>query len=195
MACHGCPNGNANVWRFVLCLLIAIAGFAPNPSFAKKTKVDGLKLNVIDGCWRWNSDWRSNRQELALCSVGFSGKMSNNIGRDVIYYQVTDPSDNALDPKPGTLRYGVTMIKGKKWITFQREMHIRLDKPLLISSFTAIDGRGANVHIAGNACLLVFQAYFQQHEIIHETTCPQTPQQMVLLNERIDIFLKSPKHF
>ncbi|KAI5356190.1 hypothetical protein L3X38_009085 [Prunus dulcis] len=158
MDCHGCPNGNANIWRFVLCLLIAIAGFAPNPSLAKKTKVDGLKLNVIDGCWRWNSDWRSNRQELALCSVGFSGKMSNNIGRDVIYYQVTDPSDSALDPKPGTLRYGVTMIKGKKWITFQRDMHIRLDKPLLISSFTAIDGRDANVHIAGNACLLVFQA-------------------------------------
>ncbi|KAI5356194.1 hypothetical protein L3X38_009089 [Prunus dulcis] len=158
MACHGCPNGNANVWCFVLALLITIASFAPNPSFAKKTKVDGLKLNVIDGCWRWNSDWRRNRQELALCSVGFSGKMSNNIGRDVIYYQVTDPSDSALDPKPGTLRYGVTMIKGKKWITFQRDMHIRLDKPLLISSFTAIDGRDANVHIAGNACLLVFQA-------------------------------------
>ncbi|XP_007224175.2 putative pectate lyase 2 [Prunus persica] len=84
--------------------------------------------------------------------------MSNNIGRDVIYYQVTEPSDSALDPKPGTLRYAVTMIKGKKWITFRRDMHIRLDKPLLISSFTAIDGRGASVHIAGNACLLVFQA-------------------------------------
>ncbi|XP_061988275.1 probable pectate lyase 16 [Rosa rugosa] len=84
--------------------------------------------------------------------------MSNNIGKDVINYEVTDPSDNALNPQPGTLRYGATMIKGKKWITFQRDMKIKLEKPLLVSSFTAIDGRGANVHIKGNACLRVFKA-------------------------------------
>ncbi|XP_021803936.1 putative pectate lyase 14 [Prunus avium] len=90
--------------------------------------------------------------------------MSNNIGRDIVYYQVTDPSDNALDPKPGTLRYGATMIRGKKWITFQRDMRIRLEKPLLVSSFTAIDGRGPSVHIAGNACLVVFKA---SNVIIH----------------------------
>lgn len=49
-----------------------------------------------------------------MCSVGFAGKMSNNIGKDVLNYEVTDPSDNALNPQPGTLRYGATMIRGKK---------------------------------------------------------------------------------
>ncbi|KAL6281808.1 hypothetical protein ACE6H2_018689 [Prunus campanulata] len=121
MACHQCPN--ANIWCFVLGPFMAIASFAPNPSFAKETKVDGLKLKVIDGCWRWNSDWRRNRKELALCSEEIS----------YVYSQVTDPSDNALESKPGTLRYGATMIRGKKWITFQRDMCIRLEKPLLIS--------------------------------------------------------------
>ncbi|KAL6183955.1 hypothetical protein ACLB2K_045364 [Fragaria x ananassa] len=130
----------------------------PNLSSAKETKVLGLKMNAIDGCWRWNPNWRSNRQQLAMCSVGFAGKMSNNIGKDVVNYEVTDPSDNALNPQPGTLRYGATMIKDKKWITFQRDMKIKLEKPLLISSFTAIDGRGVNVHIAGNACLRVLKA-------------------------------------
>ncbi|RYQ88455.1 hypothetical protein Ahy_B09g095633 isoform H [Arachis hypogaea] len=37
-------------------------------------------------------------------------------------------------------------------------MKITLAKPLLISSFTAIDGRGANVHIAHNACFMIFKA-------------------------------------
>ncbi|CAN6714567.1 unnamed protein product [Malus baccata var. baccata] len=158
MASHP-GNLDANMRCLFLGLFIVIiVGFAPNPILAKKTKVDGMKLNVIDSCWRWNSNWKSNRQELASCSVGFAGKMSNNAGSDVKYYQVTDPSDNALDPTPGTLRYGVTMIRGKKWITFRRDMRIQLQKPLLISSFTAIDGRGATVHIAGNACLVVFKA-------------------------------------
>ncbi|XP_034215723.1 probable pectate lyase 4 isoform X1 [Prunus dulcis] len=151
------PQNQLANWRWGVAQHL-MPFFVPNPSFAKKTKVDGLKLNVIDGCWRWNSDWRRNRQELVLCSVGFSGKMSNNIGRDIVYYQVMDPSDNALDPKPETLRYGATIIRGKKWITFQRDMRIRLEKPLLISSFTAIDGRGPSVRIAGNACLVVFKA-------------------------------------
>ena len=49
------------------------------------------------------------------------------------------------------------MIKGKKWITFQRSLRIKLEKPLLISSFTTIDGRGAIVHIADNACLMIYK--------------------------------------
>ncbi|XP_024174385.2 probable pectate lyase 4 [Rosa chinensis] len=149
----------ASQYCFVLVnVIILLCSLGPNLSLAKETKVHGLKMNAIDGCWRWNPNWRSNRQQLAMCSVGFAGKMSNNIGKDVINYEVTDPSDNALNPQPGTLRYGATMIKGKKWITFQRDMKIKLEKPLLVSSFTAIDGRGANVHIQGNACLRVFKA-------------------------------------
>ncbi|GLT29935.1 hypothetical protein SLA2020_047660 [Shorea laevis] len=115
-------------------------------------------MNVIDQCWRWNPNWRSHRLELAKCSVGFAGKMINNIGNGVVHYKVTDPSDDPLNPKPGTLRYGASMIKGKVWITFKRNMKITLHKPLLISSFTAIDGRGVDVHIAGPSCLLVYKA-------------------------------------
>ncbi|XP_030947294.1 probable pectate lyase 9 [Quercus lobata] len=135
-----------------------------NVSLAKKTKITGLKMNVIDHCWRWNPNWRRNRQQLATCSVGYAGKMTNNIGRGLTQYVVTEPSDNPINPKPGTLRYGTTMIKGKKWITFQRSMRIRLEKPLLISSFTTIDGRGVNIHIAGNACLMIYK---QSNIIIH----------------------------
>ncbi|WCJ40943.1 Pectin lyase-like superfamily protein [Euphorbia peplus] len=115
-------------------------------------------MNAIDRCWRKNPDWRRSRQQLATCSVGFTGKMTNNIGKNVLNYKVTNPTDDPINPKPGTLRYGATMIKGKVWITFQRNMNIKLQKPLLISSFTALDGRGAIVHITGNACLLIYKA-------------------------------------
>ncbi|CAI9114282.1 OLC1v1014964C1 [Oldenlandia corymbosa var. corymbosa] len=112
-------------------------------------------MNVIDKCWRTNPKWRGNRHQLARCSVGYAGKMSNNIGHGTTNYKVTDPSDDALNPKPGTLRYAMTHIKGKVWITFKRDMSIKLQKPLLISSFTAIDGRGVNVHIHGGGCLML----------------------------------------
>ncbi|KAJ0048234.1 hypothetical protein Pint_16595 [Pistacia integerrima] len=114
-----------------------------------------LELNVIDKCWRWNPDWTNNRQQLATCSVGFAGKMSDNIGKDTIYYKVTNSSDDPLNPKPGTLRYGATVISQKVWITFQRHMNIQLKKPLVISSFTTIDARGSRIHISGIGCLLI----------------------------------------
>ncbi|XP_073066097.1 probable pectate lyase 4 [Primulina eburnea] len=112
-------------------------------------------MNVIDSCWRTDPHWRRNRHQLATCSVGYAGKMTNNVGRGMVNYVVTDPSDDPLNPKPGTLRFGMTSIKGKVWITFQRDMNIKLAKPLLVGSFTALDGRGANVHIASGACLLL----------------------------------------
>ena len=146
----------AILWHFALALVIVMLSIS-NVSLAKITKIIGLKMNVIDHCWRWNLDWRRNRQQLATCSVGYAGKMTNNIGRGLTQYVVSEPSDNPINPKPGTLRYGTTMIEGKKWITFQRSMRIRLEKPLLISSFTTIDGWGFNVHIAGNACLMIYK--------------------------------------
>lgn len=111
--------------------------------------------NVIDSCWRSNPKWSNNRQQLGSCSVGYAGKMTNNVGRDVTNYEVTDPSDDPTNPKPGTLRYGMTRVGGKVWVTFQKDMTIMLHKPLLVKSFSTIDGRGANVHIAGGACLLL----------------------------------------
>ncbi|MFQ6670646.1 hypothetical protein Gotur_035474 [Gossypium turneri] len=137
-------------WCFALALFMSILMESFSSSLAM--------MNVIDKCWRGNPLWRSQRQHLAKCSVGFAGKMINNIGKDIVKYKVTDPSDDPLSPKLGTLRYGATMIKSKVWITFKNSMTITLQRPLLLSSFTAIDGRGVDVHITGAGCLLVYQA-------------------------------------
>lgn len=150
---------NGIEWHFTLALAIVVTLFSPTVSLAKKseTRSTSLKLNVIDQCWRWNPNWQTTRHQLATCSVGFAGKMTNNVGKDIIFYKVTDPSDDPVKPKPGTLRYGATRITGKVWITFERDMRIKLMQPLLVSSFTTIDGRGASVHIAGGSCLLLYK--------------------------------------
>ncbi|XP_057449442.1 probable pectate lyase 4 [Lotus japonicus] len=148
---------NSIIWRFFLPIVIASL-FTPNFIYAKQSKIIGLKMNVIDRCWRPNPEWRRQRYQLATCSVGYAGKMTNNIGDDLIHYKVIDPTDDPINPRPGTLRYGASVIQGKVWIKFQRDMKIRLEKPLLISSFTTIDGRGVNVNIADNACLMIYKA-------------------------------------
>ncbi|CAI9753761.1 unnamed protein product [Fraxinus pennsylvanica] len=112
-------------------------------------------MNVIDKCWRTNPNWRRHRQQLATGSVGYVGKLIENIGQNVTKYTVTNPSDDPLDPKPGTLRYSMTSIKGKVWVTFKRDMNIKLENPLLVSSLSTIDGRGVNVHIANGGCLVL----------------------------------------
>ncbi|RYQ88447.1 hypothetical protein Ahy_B09g095633 isoform B [Arachis hypogaea] len=146
------------LWHFVLPIFLATL-FSPSPTYgAKQSKIIGMKMNVIDRCWRRDPQWRSHRAQLANCSIGYAGKMMNNIGSDLIHYEVIDPTDDPINPKPGTLRYGASVIQQKVWITFKRDMKITLAKPLLISSFTAIDGRGANVHIAHNACFMIFKA-------------------------------------
>ncbi|ONM37225.1 Pectin lyase-like superfamily protein [Zea mays] len=113
--------------------------------------------NIIDRCWRRQPNWAANRQRLAACSVGFAGKMRQNRGPGVTAYTVTDPGDDPVRPRPGTLRYGATVLGGKVWITFERGMHIRLAQPLFVRSFTAIDGRGADVHIAGGAGIVLHE--------------------------------------
>ena len=70
----------AILWHFALPLVIVMLSIS-NVSLAKKTKITGLKMIAIDHCWRWNPDWRRNRQQLATCSAGYVGKMTNNIGR------------------------------------------------------------------------------------------------------------------
>lgn len=138
-----------------LCMIrvISIAILVSSGRVEARRTIDNM--NVIDKCWRTNPDWRRNRHQLATCAVGFAGHMINNIGSDVINYKVTDPSDDSMNPRPGTLRHAMSSIGGKAWITFKRHMNITLAKPLLVSSFTTIDGRGANVHIAYGGCLLI----------------------------------------
>ncbi|KAI9113469.1 hypothetical protein K1719_015396 [Acacia pycnantha] len=155
---------HATVWQFVLAIIMIVAILGAKLSDAKQEKMSGLRMNVIDQCWRLNPEWRRHRTQLATCSVGYAGKMTNNIGKDVVHYKVTDPSDDPINPKPGTLRYGASVIQGKVWITFQRDMRIRLARPLLISSFTTIDARGVDVHIAHNACLMIYK---ETNIIIH----------------------------
>lgn len=158
MAWRGAQATSTN--RLALALAIAVVILSPTTILAKggnksSTKKNSSVMNVIDGCWRSDPNWRHHRQHLARCSVGYAGKMTDNIGPNVTRYKVTDDGDDALDPKPGTLRYGATMIKGKVWITFHKDKQIKLQKPLLVSSFTTIDGRGADVHIAGGGCLVL----------------------------------------
>ncbi|KAK6160315.1 hypothetical protein DH2020_003696 [Rehmannia glutinosa] len=62
--------------------------------------------------------------------------------------------DDAVNPKPGTLRYGAIQNE-PLWIIFARDMVIKLKQELMLNSFKTIDGRGASVHIAGGPCITI----------------------------------------
>ncbi|KZV26090.1 putative pectate lyase 5 [Dorcoceras hygrometricum] len=106
--------------------------------------------NPIDDCWRCDPNWKNNRQRLADCAIGFGRRAVG--GRNGKIYVVTDPGDDAVNPKPGTLRYGAIQSE-PLWITFSRDMVITLKQELMITSFKTIDGRGARVHIANGPCI------------------------------------------
>lgn len=109
--------------------------------------------NPIDDCWRCDPHWRSNRQGLADCAVGF-GKNAIG-GKNGEIYVVTDGSDHdVINPAPGTLRYGALQNE-PLWIIFSRNMNIKLKNELIVNSYKTIDGRGANVHIAGGASITI----------------------------------------
>ncbi|KAJ7945484.1 Pectate lyase family protein [Quillaja saponaria] len=92
--------------------------------------------NPIDDCWMCDPNWEKNRKRLADCAIGF-GKQAIG-GRDGRIYVVTDPgNDDPVNPRPGTLRHAVIQT---------------------------IDGRGANVHIAGGPCITI---QFVTNIIIH----------------------------
>ncbi|XP_021720623.1 probable pectate lyase 4 isoform X2 [Chenopodium quinoa] len=141
--------------KFVSLLIFSfLLAMVPKTCLGKKSGL--ATFNAIDVCWRRNPNWVNSREDIAKCSAGFAGKMINNIGKDVNKYVVTDPSDNAMSPKAGTLRYGMTMVPGKVWISFQKDMEIKLERTLVVGSYTTIDGRGAIVHIT-NGCLLLYK--------------------------------------
>ncbi|CAI9107477.1 OLC1v1006837C1 [Oldenlandia corymbosa var. corymbosa] len=140
--------------------------------------------NPIDDCWRSDRNWAANRKRLANCAIGFGRNAIG--GRDGKYYVVTDPSDDdAVNPRPGTLRHAVIQEE-PLWIIFKRDMVITLKQELLMNSFKTIDGRGVNVHIAGGACIV---AQFVTNIIIHGLSihdCKPTGNAMVR---------SSPTHF
>ncbi|GKV07854.1 hypothetical protein SLEP1_g19564 [Rubroshorea leprosula] len=109
--------------------------------------------NPIDDCWRCDPNWESNRQSLADCAIGF-GKNANG-GRNGRIYVVTDAGDDdPVNPKPGTLRYGVIQDE-PLWIIFKRDMVVQLKQELVMNSHKTIDGRGASVHIGNGPCITV----------------------------------------
>ncbi|KAE8688957.1 putative pectate lyase 18 [Hibiscus syriacus] len=118
--------------------------------------------NPIDDCWRCDSHWWKNRRRLANCAIGF-GKNAIG-GRDGKLYIVTDSSDDdPVNPKPETLRHAVIQDE-PLWIIFARDMTIKLKEELIMNSFKTIDGRGADVHIAGGPCITI---QFVTNIIIH----------------------------
>ncbi|MBA0760615.1 hypothetical protein Gotri_023346 [Gossypium trilobum] len=103
--------------------------------------------NPIDDCWKCDPDWPNNRQRLADCAIGFGQYAKGGKGGE--YYIVTDSSDDdAVTPKPGTLRYAVIQEE-PLWIVFPSNMHVKLKQELIFNSYKTLDGRGANVHITG----------------------------------------------
>ncbi|XP_073112159.1 probable pectate lyase 5 [Elaeis guineensis] len=128
----------------------------------EKDQSSCLTGNPIDDCWRCSGDWHSNRQRLADCGLGFGRDALGGKGGPI--YVVTDSSDrDPVNPAPGTLRYGAIQ-EGPLWIVFAGDMTIRLNEELIVNSFKTIDGRGANVHIAGGACITL---QYVSHVILH----------------------------
>ncbi|CAN8324216.1 unnamed protein product [Cochlearia groenlandica] len=137
--------------------------------------------NPIDDCWRCDKKWHRRRKTLATCAIGFGRNAVG--GRDGHFYIVTDPSDHdAVNPKPGTLRYAVVQDR-PLWIVFKRDMVITLSQELIMNSFKTIDGRGVNVHIAGGGCVTI---QYVTNIIIHGINihdCKRTGNAMVRSSE------------
>ncbi|EFJ32208.1 hypothetical protein SELMODRAFT_407495 [Selaginella moellendorffii] len=122
----------------------------------------GSSGNPIDDCWRCDPNWHNNRKRLAECAIGFGRNAIG--GKNGEIYVVTDSSDDdPVNPKPGTLRYGVIQSE-PLWIIFERDMSIRLSQELIVNSYKTIDGRGANVEIAHGPCITI---QYVSHVIVH----------------------------
>ncbi|XP_043689362.1 putative pectate lyase 2 [Telopea speciosissima] len=130
-------------------------GYGSGSSSGKKV------MNKIDACWRSNSNWASNRRALADCAIGFGEEAIG--GKYGKIYVVTTSTDDPINPKPGTLRYGAIQTQ-PLWIIFSRDMVIKLQNELMMNSFKTIDGRGAKVEIAYGPCITVQGV---SHVIIH----------------------------
>uniref|UniRef100_A0ACD6A913 Uncharacterized protein n=1 Tax=Avena sativa TaxID=4498 RepID=A0ACD6A913_AVESA len=113
-----------------------------------------LATNPIDRCWRCRNDWATDRMRMAQCAQGFGRNTTGGLGGKI--YIVTDGSDDdVLEPRPGTLRWGVIQ-KEPLWIIFARSMLIKLKEEMMVGSDKTIDGRGAQVRVA-DGCQITVQ--------------------------------------
>ncbi|GJY36071.1 putative pectate lyase 2 [Tanacetum coccineum] len=149
----------------VLCFQASISHAvyynAPKPISIYGYKPAAKASNVIDACRRRTTNWAANRRALADCAIGF-GKGALG-GKNGATYVVTNPSDDPVNPKPGTLRYGVIQKK-PLWIIFAKDMVINLKNELMMNSYKTIDGRGRKVEIANGPCITIQRV---SHVIIH----------------------------
>lgn len=145
----------------VLLSCLLMAQYLPTNLHASSYSYSSARMNPVDSCWRSNPNWAKNRQALADCAVGFGSDATG--GKYGSIYVVTSPSDDPVNPKPGTLRYGAIQAK-PLWIVFARDMVIRLKNELIMNSFKTIDGRGAKVEIAYGPCITIQKV---SHVIIH----------------------------
>nr|GMD06950.1 probable pectate lyase 16 [Ipomoea batatas] len=89
---------------------------------------------------------------MADCAIGFGSGAAG--GKNGKIYVVTDPSDDPINPKPGTIRYGAIQTE-PLWIVFEKDMVITLENELMVNSYKTIDGRGAKVEIANGPCVTI----------------------------------------
>ncbi|AQL04207.1 putative pectate lyase 3 [Zea mays] len=77
----------------------------------RKSKFSGpcRATNPIDRCWRCRQDWATDRKRLARCAKGFGRNTTGGLAGK--FYVVTDGTDDdVVNPRPGTLRWGVIQI-------------------------------------------------------------------------------------
>jgi pectate lyase len=141
--------------------------------------------NIIDKCWRGDSNWDQNRMKLADCAEGYGKSAMGGKGGDI--YTVTSSDDNPVNPTPGTLRYGATREK-PLWIIFSKDMNIKLSLPLYVAGHKTFDGRGAEVRIGnGGPCMFVRKV---SHVIVHGLHfhgCKTSSYGNVLMSESIGV--------
>lgn len=136
-------------WLLAFFISTYTAHSSPNKTYPKPTS---KLMNKIDSCWRTNPNWVLNRKALADCAVGFGSRAEG--GKNGAIYVVTDPSDDPINPKPGTLRYGAIQTE-PLWIIFERDMTITLENELMVNSYKTIDGRGVRVEISNGPCITI----------------------------------------
>lgn len=151
---------SATLFLFLPCILITTFASTSN-AYSLEGYPKKVVMNVIDSCRRWKSDWATNRQALADCAVGFGkGAVGGKYGT---IYVVTSSADDPVNPKPGTLRYGVIQTEAL-WVIFAKDMVIQLKNELIMNSYKTIDGRGVKVEIANGPCITIQDV---SHVIIH----------------------------